>query len=90
MSPFYANPSVLIDTGLLCNYTVCCSQLVKILIALEPYGILGSNVAYSFLLILSCHPGMQNADKRLPRIILTGHGLFVKMLITLEPHGIFL
>ena len=75
MSPFYANPPVLKDIGLLCNCTVCCSQLVKILIALEPYGMLGSNVAYLIILTLFCHPGMQNGDKRLPRIILTVHDL---------------
>ena len=33
--------------------------------------------------------GMQNDDKASPSIISAGQGLLVKMLITLEPHGIF-
>ena len=32
---------------------------------------------------------MQNGDKGWPIIILAGQGLLVKMLITLDPHGIF-
>ena len=33
--------------------------------------------------------GMQNGDKASPSIILAGRGLLVKILITLEPVGIF-
>ena len=62
---------------------------MKILRTLEPYGIFESNFAYLFILIFSSHPGMQNGDKGLLSIILAGQGLSVKMLITLEPHGIF-
>ena len=82
-------PWYLIDMGLLCNGLASCGQLVKILIALEPYGIFGSNVAYLFILIMSCYPSMQNSGEGLPSIILAGQGILVKMLITLEPHGIF-
>ena len=32
---------------------------------------------------------MQNRDEGLPSIILAGRGILVKMLINLEPHGIF-
>ena len=32
---------------------------------------------------------MQNGDEASPSIILAGRALLVKMLITLEPHGIF-
>ena len=31
---------------------------------------------------------MQSSDKALLRISLAGHGQFMKMLITFEPHGI--
>ena len=34
--------------GLLSNCLACCGQLVKILITLKPYGIIGSNCAYFF------------------------------------------
>ena len=33
--------------------------------------------------------GMQRSDEASPSIILAGRALLVKMLITLEPHGIF-
>ena len=65
------------------------SQLAKILITLEPNVIFGSNFAYLFILILSSHPWMHNGGEGLPNIILASQGLLVKMLITLEPHGIF-
>ena len=32
--------------------------------------------------------GMQNVDEGLPSIILACRGILVKMLITIEPHGI--
>ena len=32
---------------------------------------------------------MQNGDEASPSIILAGRDLLVKMLITLEPHGVF-
>ena len=76
--------SFLIDIGLLSNCPARCGQLVKILITIEPYRNFGSNFAYAFISILSIHPG-----EGLPIIILAGQGLLVKMLITLEPHGIF-
>ena len=53
------------------------------------YRMFRSNFAYLFILILSSHPSMQNRGEGLPSIICAGHGLFVKMLINLEPHGIF-
>ena len=73
-----------IDMVLLCNCLACCGQLVKIHITLEPYRILES-----IFLILSIHPGMQNGGEGLSIIILDGQGRLVKMLITLEPQGIF-
>ena len=33
---------------------------------------------------------MQNGDKAWPSTSPTGRGQFVKMLLTLEPHGIFI
>ena len=33
---------------------------------------------------------MQNGDEASPSIILDSQGLLVKMLITVEPHGIFI
>ena len=33
--------------------------------------------------------GMQNGDKARPSIISAGHGILVKMIITLEPHIIY-
>ena len=62
---------------------------MKILITLEPYWIFKSNFAYIFYLILSIHPELLNGDNGLPSIILADQGIFAKMLITLEPHGIF-
>ena len=62
---------------------------MKIFITFEPYRILGSNSAYLFILILFTHPGMQNGAEGLPSIVLAGHGILVKMLITLEPHVYF-
>ena len=64
-------------------------SFVKILITLELYGMFISNFAYLFILVLSSHPGMQNSYKGLPSIILAGQCILVKMLITLEMHGIF-
>ena len=79
----------LIEMGLLSYCPACCNKLVKILITLEPYRIFGSNFAHLFILILSIHPGMQNDDEGLLSSILAGQCLLVKMLIALEPHGIF-
>ena len=84
-----AKPNVLIDMGLLSNYPACRGQLVKILIALEPYEIFGSNFAYLCISILSSQSGMQNGGEGFPSIILVGQGILLTMLITLEPHGIF-
>ena len=52
--------------------------------ALEPHGICGSNFAYIFILTLSRH-----RDDASPSNISAGRDLLMKMLITLEPHGIF-
>ena len=51
--------------------------------------LVGLNFAYLFNSILSSHPVMQNCDKDLLSIILAVQWLLVKMLLTLEPHGIF-
>ena len=87
--PWHANPPILIDMGLLSNCPAYFCQLVKILITLEPHRISEPKFAYLFILILSSYPGMQNGDEGLPIIILAGQDLLVKMLIPLEPHGIF-
>ena len=63
---WHAKLPVLIDIGLLCNCPAFCGQLVKILKILVPYGIFESNFTYSFILILSSHPGMQDGDMGLP------------------------
>ena len=42
----------------------------------------------SMLHLLSSLPGLQNGDKGLPSIFMVSHGISVKMLITLELHGI--
>ena len=78
----------LIDMGSMSICPACCGQLVKTLITL-PYRIFKSNFTYLFILILSIHPGMQSGGEGLPSIILAGQSLLVKMLITLEQHGIF-
>ena len=62
---WYANPPILDIYGF-----AFCGQLVKILIALLPYRIFGSNSAYLILLILSINPGMQNGGEGLLSIIL--------------------
>ena len=83
--------TILIDIGLLSNCPACCGQLpvVKILITLEPYRIFGSSFAYLLILVLSRLPRIQqNGGEGLSSIILAGQGILVKMLITLEPHGI--
>ena len=89
-SHWHANPPIFDRYGSAVSYCpACCGLFVKILITIEPYRIFGSKFAYLFILILSIHPGMQNDDEGLPSIILVGQYLLVKMLITLEPHGIF-
>ena len=54
-------------------------------ITLEPYGIFGSNFAYSLFYVT----GRQIGDEGLPSIILASHGLLVKMFIILELHIYF-
>ena len=71
------------------NCPACCVKLVKIPITLEPYVIFGSILRTYLFLILSSHPSMQNGGERSPSIIFAGQCILVKMLITLEPHGIF-
>ena len=61
---------------------------MKMLITLEPDGILDKPLHTCALLHYS-DTGMHNGDEASPSIILAGRGLLVKMLITLEPHGIF-
>ena len=46
-------------------------------------------ISHTYLFQHSSDFGMQNNDEASPSIILDGGGLLVKMLITLEPHGIF-
>ena len=75
-----------------------CMLIVKIVLAMKqlysnattlvPDRIFGSNFACIIILILSIHPGMQNGGEGLPSISFASQGLLVKMLITLEPHGI--
>ena len=77
------------DMGSLSICPACYGQLVKTLITLEPYRLFKLNFAYLFISILSIHPGMQSGCEGLPSIILAGQCILVKMLITLEPHGIF-
>ena len=63
-------------------------QLWKLLIITEPGGIFRSHVAYLF--ILHCPgTGMHNDDEASLSIILVNRDLVVKILITLETHGIF-
>ena len=66
-------------------------QLMKMLITLEPDGTLYlDQILHPYLIFFQCpDTGLQNNDEALPSIRLAGRGLFVKMLITLEPHGIF-
>ena len=45
----------LMDEGLLSIISAVCGQLVKILIILEPHGILGLTFAYSFILTFAEH-----------------------------------
>ena len=61
-------------------------QLVKMLITFEPLGMFSSNL-HAYLFYHSPSTGMQNGDEALLSIILSGRGLTVKMLITLEPHN---
>ena len=56
-------------------------------IAPEPHGISKSN--FTDLFKHCANTGMQNDYETLPSIILAGSGLLVKMLITLELHGVF-
>ena len=84
--PLACETTFLIDMDLLSNCPACCDQLVKILIALKPYiYIFGSNRAYLSILILYSYW----YAKGLSSIILAGRGHLVKILITLELHGIF-
>ena len=64
-------------------------------INLEPHGIFGSNFVYlciytyTYFLTLSSRWYEKKCDEASLSIILAGQALLVKMLITLEPHGIF-
>ena len=64
------------------------TQLVKILIPLELNGYLGK-ILHSYSFEYCPVTGMLNGDEGLLSINLAGRGILVKMLITLEPHGIF-
>ena len=72
------NNIFLMSEGSLSIDSASCDQLVKMLMTLEPHGIVGSNFAYLFILTFSSY-WYANGDEALPRIIL------VKRLITLEP-----
>ena len=63
------------------------TQFVKILITLEPNGIV-SQILHTNLFQYCSATGMQKSDQGLLSIILAGRGLLVKMLISLEPHDI--
>ena len=58
------------------------------LITLELPGIFDSNF-YTDIFKHFPSTGMQNSDEASPSIVLAGRPLLVKMLVTLEPHGIF-
>ena len=55
---WHATPPFLMYEGLLSISPACCDQLVKILIALGPYGIFESNVAFLFIQIMSSMSGI--------------------------------
>ena len=69
--------------------TACCGQLVKILIASEPNWDIWFKCCIHTSFKYSPAIGMQNGDEGLPSIISVGRGILVKMLILLEPRGIF-
>ena len=46
-------------------------------------------ILYTYVISHCPATGMKKGDKASPSIILAGQALLVKMLITLEPHGIF-
>ena len=46
-------------------------------------------IVHTFVFYYCPATGMQTDDEGLSSINLAGRGLLVKMLITLEPHGIF-
>ena len=79
------------DEGLLNIISASCGQLVKKLVALEPFVIFGSKFAYFFILTLCSHwfAYADGGDDALSSIILASRGLLVKLFITLEPHHIF-
>ena len=58
------------------------------LITLDSHGILVKTL-YTYVFQHCPAIDMKKGDKSSPSIILAGRGLLVKMLITLEPHGIF-
>ena len=61
----------------------------KMLTALAPHAIFGSNFAY-YLHLKCLATGVQLGDGTSLSIIWASPGLSVKMVITLEPHSIFL
>ena len=64
------------------------TQLVKILITLEPNGILGSN--FCILLYFDIvQPLVCNTVTGVQSVMLVGKGILVKIHITLKPHRIF-
>ena len=46
-------------------------------------------ILYTYVFLHCPVTGMKKDDKASPSIILAGRALLVKMLITLEPHGLF-
>ena len=45
-------------------------------------------ILYTYMYFIIVHTGMKKGNEASPSIILAGRALLVKMLITLEPHGI--
>ena len=67
------------------------SQLMKILITLEPDGMFRSNYSLQFIITYYYYcsdTGMHNGDETSPSIILVSQGLLLKFLTTLEPQSI--
>ena len=46
-------------------------------------------ILYTYVFLHCPATGMKKGDEASPSIILAGQAFLVKMLITLEPHGIF-
>ena len=70
-------------------FYACFGHLVKILITIKPMGYL-DQILHTYLFLYCPALGMNiKGGEGLPRIILGGRGILVKMPMALEPHGIF-